>query len=229
MTKKLLFGIFAHPDDEAFGPAGTLLLESQSGTEIHLITLTDGSAGANPDGVADLGATRLGEWQAAGELMNVSSAHSLGLTDGTLNNITMQSVNQQIETILRNELKNHAQPVEIELMSFDPNGLTGHIDHIVASRAAHYVFYKLKREGLPLTRLRLYCLPRSAAPQPNVDWIYADPGRTPDEIDETVNISPVLNEVRAVIRAHHSQRADGALRLDALDAGMTTDHFIVTT
>lgn len=229
MTKKLLFGIFAHPDDEAFGPAGTLLLESKLGVEIHLITLTNGSAGANPDAVLDLGATRLEEWQAAGELMNVSSAHSLGFTDGTLSNITMQSASQQIEIIIRNELKNRAEAIEVELMSFDTNGLTGHVDHIVASRAAHFVFYKLQGEGLPLTRLRLYCLPRSAAPAPNIDWIYVEPGRLPDEINETVDISPVLGEVRAVVNAHHSQRADGALRLAALDAGMTTDHFIVKT
>ena len=36
--KKIIFGIFAHPDDEAFGPSGTLLLETRSGTELHLIT-----------------------------------------------------------------------------------------------------------------------------------------------------------------------------------------------
>ena len=229
MTKKLLFGIFAHPDDEAFGPAGTLLLESHAGTEIHLITLTSGSAGANPDGAPDLGGTRLEEWHTAGRLMNVSGMHSLGFTDGALNNIVMRGASQQIENIIRNELKAHAEPVEIELMSFDANGLTGHIDHIVASRAAHYVFYKLKREGLPLARLRLYCLPRSAAPEPNIDWIYADQGHGPEEIDETVDVTPVLNEVREIVHAHHSQRADGALRLTALDAGMTADHFIVKT
>lgn len=229
MTKKLLFGIFAHPDDEAFGPAGTLLLESKLGTEVHLLALTNGSAGTNPDNVADLGAIRLEEWEAAGELMNVSSAHSLGFTDGTLNNITMQDASQQITRIIRNELNNQIESVEVELMSFDLNGLTGHIDHIVASRAAHFAFYTLKQEGLPLTRLRLYCLARSAAPRPNVDWIYADPGRTPDEINETIDVSSILDEIRAVVNAHHSQRADGALRLVALDAGQVTDHFIVKT
>jgi LmbE family N-acetylglucosaminyl deacetylase len=227
--KKLLFGVFAHPDDEAFGPAGTLLLESQMGTEIHLITFTNGSAGANPDSTPDLGSLRLEEWRTAGKLMNVSGIHHLGFADGELNNIVMQEASKQIEQIIRNELKDHAEPVAIELMSFDSTGITGHIDHIVASRTAHHVFYKLKRDGLPLTRLRLYCLPRSAVPEPNIDWIYANPGRTPEEIDETIKITPILDEVREIVRTHHSQRADGAERLAGLDAGMAADHFIIKT
>ena len=47
--KKFLFAIFAHPDDEAFGPSGTLVLEAQSGAELHLVTLTPGQNGQNPD------------------------------------------------------------------------------------------------------------------------------------------------------------------------------------
>lgn len=227
--KKLLFCIFAHPDDEAFGPAGTLILEARSGTEIHLITLTSGSNGANPDGVPDLGATRLEEWRIAGRLMNVSGTHELGFTDGELNNISMQTASQQIEQIIKAELQSLTEPVQVELMSFDTTGITGHIDHIVASRAAHYVFYKLKHEGLPLARLRLYCLPRSVLSAPNIDWIYADPGRLPSEIDETQDISSALEEIRQVIHAHRSQRADAAQRLATLDVGMTADHFIVKT
>lgn len=229
MAKKLLFCIFAHPDDEAFGPAGTLILDARSGTEIHLITLTDGSNGANPDNVPALGATRLEEWRTAGKLMNVSGTHELGFTDGELNNISMQTASQQIEQIIKAELKSHTEPIQIELMSFDATGITGHIDHIVASRAAHYMFYKLKHEDLPLTRLRLYCLPRSVLPAPNIDWIYADPGRPSSEIDETRDISSVADEVRQVIHAHYSQRADAARRLATLDADMAADHFIVKT
>ncbi|MFZ2494806.1 MAG: PIG-L family deacetylase [Candidatus Saccharimonadales bacterium] len=61
--KKVIFGIFAHPDDEAFGPAGTLIQEVQNGSEVHLITLTAGQAGSNPDNHEDPGAIRLKEWK----------------------------------------------------------------------------------------------------------------------------------------------------------------------
>lgn len=44
--RKILLGIFAHPDDEALGPVGTLLREVRDGAELHLITLTAGQAGA---------------------------------------------------------------------------------------------------------------------------------------------------------------------------------------
>lgn len=227
--KKLLFGIFAHPDDEAFGPAGTLLLESRAGTELHLIALTSGQHGANPDNTPDLGAARLNEWQAAGKLMNVSSMHHLGFTDGELNNIVMQEASQQIENIVKAELKDQTEPVEVEFMSLDPNGFTGHIDHIVASRAALYVFYKLKREGLPLTHLRLAALPVELAKEPNIDWIYMDAGRPASEIDQTVDITPVVDDIRRIIAVHHSQRADGEQRLQQLDDGWRHDHFIVKT
>ena len=52
--KKLLFGIFAHPDDEAFGPSATLYKAAQAGTDVHLIVVTDGDSGANVDGHKDL-------------------------------------------------------------------------------------------------------------------------------------------------------------------------------
>ncbi len=47
MTKHL-FAVFAHPDDEAFGPSGTLLAETDAGTVLHLVLLTSGEHGINP-------------------------------------------------------------------------------------------------------------------------------------------------------------------------------------
>lgn len=225
--KKLLFGIFAHPDDEAFGPAGTLLLETRAGTELHLITLTSGQNGANPDGVPDLGATRLDEWHQAGTLLGATTMLHQGLMDGKLNNISMQRASWEIEQIVRSVVTSQEIPVEVEFMSLDTNGLTGHIDHVVASRAAHYVFYKLKREGLPLTHLRLYALPVELVKEPNIDWIYQDAGHPHEEIDQTVDITAVVDDVRKIIAVHHSQRTDGATRLEQLDEGWRHDHFIV--
>ena len=76
--KKVIFGIFAHPDDEAFGPAGTLIQEVQNGSELHLITITAGEAGSNPDNYDDLGQIRLEEWRRSGELIGATTMTHLG-------------------------------------------------------------------------------------------------------------------------------------------------------
>jgi LmbE family N-acetylglucosaminyl deacetylase len=74
MTRRLL-GVFAHPDDESFGPAGTLAVHSAAGVDVHIVTMTDGAAGAPADGYPDgdeLAAIRRDELKAA--------AHELGAT-----------------------------------------------------------------------------------------------------------------------------------------------------
>lgn len=44
MTRRLL-GVFAHPDDESFGPGATLAVHSMAGVDVHVATMTDGAAG----------------------------------------------------------------------------------------------------------------------------------------------------------------------------------------
>jgi LmbE family N-acetylglucosaminyl deacetylase len=40
-----LLAVFAHPDDEAFGPGGTLARYAYQGVEIHLLCATRGEGG----------------------------------------------------------------------------------------------------------------------------------------------------------------------------------------
>ena len=205
--KKVIVGVFAHPDDESFGPAGTLILEHEQGTEIHLITLTAGEAGANPDNVDDLGALRLKEWRKSGEIIGASSMTYLGYTDGQLNNDVMQEAADKIEEKLGEILADNAVK-ELQLMCFELGGLSGHIDHIVASRAACAVFYRLKPSDQRLTKIRLFCLPEEWQPDPDVSWIFMDKGYNTADL-EAVDVSSCCDKRMQVIRAHHSQRLDG--------------------
>lgn len=225
--KKIIFGIFAHPDDEAFGPSGTLLLETRAGSELHLITLTDGGAGTNPDNLADLGTVRLEEWHRAGELMGAASMHHLGYQDGKLNNDDMLAASEQIINLVRLVLGETSEDVEVEFMTSDLNGISGHIDHIVAARAACFVFYTLKAAGLPLTRIRLACIPYDDFPAVNTNWLFMEPGRRPEEIDEVSDARSVREEIIAIMRTHHTQRGDGEMHIKQRGDRLGMNYFIV--
>ena len=150
--KKIIFGIFAHPDDEAFGPSGTFLLETRAGTDLHLITLTAGENGNNPDNEENLGEVRLREWQAAGTLMGATTMHHLGFTDGTINNHAFLDLSKKLETIVRDIASRQTVPVEIELVSRAHKGISGNIATLVASRSAGVVWSTLKEDVSPRRR-----------------------------------------------------------------------------
>lgn len=224
---KVIFGIFAHPDDEAIGPAGTLLLEAKSGTSIHLITLTAGESGMNPDNHADLGAVRLEEWHRAGSLIGAKTMNHLGYEDGKLGNESMQEIEKRVEELVRTTLANEPEDTEVEFMAFDLNGLTGHIDHIVASRAACLAFYRLKEHDERLQRIRLFCLPSEAYPEHDISWVYMEPGRGKSEIGVTVDARELRDEIIGIIRTHHTQRSDGEGHIERSGDALGLDHFIV--
>lgn len=205
--KKVIFGIFAHPDDEAFGPVATLLKERHEGAELHLIVLTGGENGTNPDGHPNLGEVRIQEWRKAGELIGATSMHHLGYTDGLLNNIDHREITEKISELIRETVAGRDDLV-IEFMSLDLNGYTGHIDHIVAGRSACLAFYRLREQGLPMSRIRLACMLRDDVPVVNTSFVFMEPGRTADEINETVDGRELTDQIHEIMRTHHTQRAD---------------------
>lgn len=225
--KKVLFGIFAHPDDEAFGPCGTLLKEISNGTDVHLFTLTCGEAGQNPDNVPNLGELREQEWLAAAKSIGAASTQNLHRPDGHLDNIAMQEISAEIKLKIRDIMKSYSESTEIEFITLDSNGLTGHIDHIVAARAASFIFYQLKADGLSVKCIRYYCISEASLPLHNTDWIYANKGRTAREIGETVDARDYREKIIEIMHLHNSQRnnCEYALALHADNLGL--DHFLV--
>lgn len=227
--KKLLFALFAHPDDESFGPSGTLLLESRVGSELHLILLTSGDGGTNPDNHADLGSARLEEWQTAGKLMGAHGMHYLGYKDGQLNNHSMIEIAERITELISPIIEAAPADAQIEFITNDLNGITGHIDHIVAARAACQVFYQMKQNDDRFQRIRLSCLSDQDAPSTNTSWLYMEAGHSADEINETIDARHLRGEIIEIIRTHHTQRHDGECCIRQRGDRLGVDHFIVKT
>lgn len=227
--KKIIFGIFAHPDDEAFGPSGALLQETRSGAELHLVTLTLGDAGTNPDGHDNLAAVREQEWRAAGQLLGAKSMTFLGYKDGQLCNRDMIEIGQNLLEMVQKILENTENDAKVELVTFDLNGISGHIDHIVAARAATWAFYTLKKTDSRLQTIKYACLPASLAPETNIDWLYMEAGRPDSEINEIVDARGLKDEVIAIMRRHHSQRGDGEAHIKNRGDDLGLNYFVVRT
>ena len=225
--RNIIFGIFAHPDDEAMGPSGALLKATKEGAELHLITLTNGSAGTNPDNLNNLGSERLNEWRKAGELLGATTMHHLGYTDGELGNNNMIAASNRIKEIVANILLEAPDDTEVTFVTLDLNGYTGHIDHIVAARAACFVFYTLKKHDVRLKAIKFACIPERLRPNVNIDWIYMEPGHSPEEITETVDARNLRDELLNIIHMHHTQRADGDYTIKSQGDDLGLVYFIV--
>lgn len=214
------FGIFAHPDDAAFGPGGTLALMAQAGTEVHLVCVTCGGAGVNVDGHAHLSDIREAEEKAAAEIMGVASCEMLRYDDGQLCNNTYLEIADKIIAHIRRTVTESDS--DVTLITFDPNGISGHLDHIAVAMMTTYAYLKM-RDKFSL-RLKYFCIPESFSPSANTGWLYMPKGRRPDKIDEIIDVRPVKEQKIAAIKAHTTQKHDAETHLSKGDA-LFDEHF----
>ena len=204
--KKVVFGIFAHPDDEAFGPAGTLLRLKAEGCDIHLILLTDGEAGSNPDDETELGIVRLAEWRRAAKILGADSIHALHYPDGGLDRIAPEQLTTSANAVVAVVLGTYTEPTEVSFMTFEPAGLTGHRDHIAASNLTTRI-----AEAIGPCDIWYFCLDGTQAPLE--DTAYYEPrARQDDYITTRVDVAHYLPDIYRMIDAHISQRSDGTNR-----------------
>ncbi len=230
--KRILVGIFAHPDDESFGPSGTLLKLIQDDVDVHLLLITDGEAGANATNAPDLGKQRLDEWSRATELIGAKSTAALHFPDGELSHGMHIAIGAALHAEMHRIIEGYAEPIELSIMTFDLLGLTGHLDHIAASYLATHQYYSLKYDtpqNVTIGELWYYCLSQDQAP--NTEWTdyYMPMGRTHDFINRVINISDVLQRKYAVMDAHVSQVHDATTQKQLGDELLSNEHFHVVS
>ncbi|HLY29535.1 MAG TPA: PIG-L family deacetylase [Ktedonobacterales bacterium] len=126
-----LMGIFAHPDDETFGMAGSFARAIQSGHRAALVCATRGEVGeiadpslATPE---NLGQVREGELRKAMAAVGVSDVSFLGYRDGQLADADVDEAVGRIVAHLR-----RFRPDVVA--TFAQNGGYGHVDHMAIHR-----------------------------------------------------------------------------------------------
>lgn len=146
---KTLLAAFAHPDDESFGPGGTLARYSDEGVSVHYACGTRGEVGeAAPEllqGYASLGDLRWHELECASRWLGLAGLHYLGYRDsgmpGSADNDHPDALVRAEPAALVGKLVALIRALRPQVViTFDPHGGYGHPDHVAIHRAATEAF-----------------------------------------------------------------------------------------
>lgn len=211
-----LVAIFAHPDDEAFGPCGTLAIFAKT-RDVYIICVTNGDAGINSSSEnKKLEEIRHEEMVKSTGCMGVKKVFFLGYNDGSLNNNLYHEIAGKIQKILKN-----LRP-EI-LLTFEPRGVSGHIDHVAVSMVTSYVFEKLSF----VKELWYYCHSEVVHALQQEYFIYFPPGYKKSDISKTLDISVVWDKKVEAMHHHLSQKHDIDRILAQYPKRPKTEDFII--
>jgi LmbE family N-acetylglucosaminyl deacetylase len=204
MNQKVL-AVFAHPDDEAFGPGGTLAVMAQTG-EVNLICVTDGG---NPK--------RKEELERSAKILGIRQVYFLDYADGSLCNAIYHELAGKIQSYVQ-ELKPDM------LLTYEPKGVSGHLDHVAVSLVTSYVY----RENKEVKELWYFCEldHKLLRPFRAKYFIFMPRGYKREEIDLVIDTAKVYQiQVKAMMQ-HHSQRKD-ALQLLAMRALLPKEEYFL--
>jgi LmbE family N-acetylglucosaminyl deacetylase len=225
VSQSTLLAVFAHPDDEAFGTGGTLIKYAAKGCNVHLVTATRGEAGEISDAglatAANLPEVREQELRCACEIYGIQPPRFLDYLDGQLPIVHQGQAVGKLVRIIR-----ELQPQV--LITFGPDGIYGHYDHIAVHRWAN-IAVELAADpdcfpdpqGEVCQRHEVSKVYHVAMPEEQVDALaragrsavmmdgvpFPFVGRRPDEITTVIDVSDYAETKLRGIRCHATQVA----------------------
>ncbi|GED51365.1 PIG-L family deacetylase [Brevibacillus borstelensis] len=129
--KRWMF-VFPHPDDESFACAGTLARCRDAGHETCLVCVTSGCKGRpGPFPIncrEELARHREQELARAADVLGIGKLELLRYPDGGLSAVEPEELAERICQLIVDWKPN-------VIVTFPPDGVTGHPDHIAASNA----------------------------------------------------------------------------------------------
>jgi LmbE family N-acetylglucosaminyl deacetylase len=196
----VLLAVFAHPDDESFRCGGTLALLARRGVEVRVLCATRGEAGIPGMDPDEAGRIRQRELHCACRALSIEPPILLDYHDGTLAEADEEEAVEQVLAVIR-EVRPQV------LLTWPPDGLSGHPDHVAVSRWTASAFEQAAALE-PDAPAALYHLAvsRSVAEALGLAHLHAIPD---EEVTVAVDVMPVWEQKLAAIRCHRTQ-ADGS-------------------
>lgn len=215
---KPVVAVFAHPDDEAFGPSGQLAKFAKE-RDVYIICVTDGGAGENSgDQTRPLSEIRKEELQASAALLGVKKVIFLDYPDGTLSNNLYHEVAEKIQK--------HLEELQPEiLLTYENRGVSGHLDHIAVSLITSYLFERLEF----VHELWYYCVTVKRREKFKNYYIYFPPGYKDEDITKKIAMSDVWDLKIAAMHKHKSQKHDVERVLKGYQELPKEENFIILT
>jgi LmbE family N-acetylglucosaminyl deacetylase len=174
--------VWAHPDDETYLAGGLSAALTDTGQRVVCVTATRGEAGGSSPGLAE---TRTAELEAALKLLGVEEHHWLDYPDGGCASVDDDEAATRIRAVV-----DEVRPDTV--VTFGPDGFTGHPDHRAVSRWVDLVL--AGREDVRL----LHAVAREQPVDPGLDEDYGvfELGRPrtcrDDEIDVLLRLDDSL-------------------------------------
>ena len=120
-----LLGAWAHPDDEAYLSSALMATARRAGSRVVVVTATRGEHGTDDHALwppERLGPHREGELRTSLELVGVTEHHWLDHADGELSGVPITAGAKDLLPLI-DELRPDT------IVTFGPDGMTGHEDH----------------------------------------------------------------------------------------------------
>ena len=185
--KKLgtILSVWAHPDDESFLAAGVISAAAQNGQTVACVTATKGEAGSQdpkkwpPEKLAEI---RAGELAKALEILGVKKHFWLGYRDGSCCDVPTPEAVQKLSKIIQ-----EVRPDSI--LTFGPDGWTGHDDHRTMYHWVQAAVQKLDKKP------SVYCVVHT----PNHYEKYFKPADEALNLFFNIDMPPLLDEKKCDI------------------------------
>jgi LmbE family N-acetylglucosaminyl deacetylase len=224
-----LLGVWAHPDDETYLSAGLMAHAVRQGERVVCVTATRGEEGSFDEErwpSDQMGKVREAELMESLAILGVTEHHWLDYHDGTCDQVPFEEGVRKVQKIMAS-----VQPRSV--VTFGPDGMTGHADHKAVSAWTMEAFRRAAPFGARLYHATV--TPEWAeefVPRFNQFNVFMEEGTplvTPrDELAIDYDLPPDLLELKLRAIAAHVSQVEGMMNAfgeDIFRRGQRTEFF----